>query len=49
MSLNSAKREACRFLDEFEAAVNRAFAELEEVREAIVGEYLSSFRSDEPI
>jgi hypothetical protein len=48
MSLNSAKRDADRFIDEFEAAVSRAFSELELVRESIVQEYLSSFRSDEP-
>ena len=49
MSLNNAKKDANRFLYDFDEAVNRAFTELEEVREAIVGEYLSSFRSDEPI
>ena len=49
MSLSSAKRDAGRFLDDFEAAVNRAFTELQEVRESLISEYISSFRSDDPI
>jgi hypothetical protein len=43
VSLDTAKRATDRFLDDFEAAVSRTFGELQEMREDLVKEYLSSF------